>query len=301
MPEVRRTSDDLRVTFPFAVPTTAAAFRRSDSIWLVFDTDKSIDPSPIQSQGGSLIAAAGTLELPKGRVLRIRLNRPQLVTLSGDEQSWTLILADKAELPSQPLTAARNSSDPKRANVSVALAKPGQIHHIKDPDAGDALTIMTAGAPVRGFVKRQDFVEFSLLESIHGVVVQQNADDLTADIASSKLVLSRPGGLTLSSAMSMPERSVGSVRPVFDVNTWQENQTSDFLSTRNGLMAAAAQATGDKRMPAHIDLARFYLARGFYPEAKGVIDLILSRDERKRDRPFRVHHPRGGQHAFRPS
>ncbi|MEH2509945.1 hypothetical protein V1291_001299 [Nitrobacteraceae bacterium AZCC 1564] len=275
VPEVRRTSDDLRVTFSFAGPTPAAAFRRSDSIWLVFDTDKAIDPTPIQSQGGSLIAAAGTLELPKGRAVRIRLNRPQLVTLSGDEKSWTLMLADKAERPSQPLTAARNSADPKHANVTVALAKPGQLHHIKDPDAGDALTVMTAGLPVRGFVKRQDFVEFSLLESMQGVVIQQNADDLTADVASSKLVLSRPGGLTLSSAMTMPERSIGAVRPIFDAGTWQENQTADFLSMRNSLMAAASQATGDKRMSAHVDLARFYLARGFYPEAKGVLDLIL--------------------------
>ena len=275
VPEVRRSSDDLRVTFGFAGPTPVAAFRRSDSIWLVFDTDKPIDPAPIQSQGGSLIAAVGTLELPKGYAVRIRLNRPQLVTLSGDEKSWTLMLADKAELPSQPLTAARNSADPKHSNVTVAIAKPGQLHHIKDPDAGDALTVMTAGLPVRGFVKRQDFVEFSLLESMQGVVIQQNADDLTADIASSKLVLSRPGGLTLSSAMTMPERSIGAVRPIFDAGTWQENQTADFLSMRNSLLAAASQATGDKRMSAHIDLARFYLARGFYPEAKGVLDLIL--------------------------
>ncbi|WP_424627346.1 tetratricopeptide repeat protein [Bradyrhizobium sp. SYSU BS000235] len=275
VPEVRRSSDDLRVTFSFPGPTPAAVFRRSDSIWLVFDTDKSIDPTPIQSQGGSLIAAAGTLELPKGRAVRIRLNRPQLVTLSGEEKSWTLMLADKAERPSQPLTAARNSADPKHANVTVAIAKPGQLHHIKDPDAGDALTVMTAGLPVRGFVKRQDFVEFSVLESMQGVVIQQNADDLTADIASSKLVLSRPGGLTLSSAMTMPERAIGAVRPIFDAGTWHENQTADFLSMRNSLLAAASQATGDKRMAAHIELARFYLSRGFYPEAKGVLDLIL--------------------------
>ena len=54
------------------------------------------------------------------------MNRPQLVTLSGDERSWTLILADKAERPSQPLSVVRNSADPKHANVTVALAKPGQ-------------------------------------------------------------------------------------------------------------------------------------------------------------------------------
>jgi predicted negative regulator of RcsB-dependent stress response len=75
--------------------------------------------------------------------------------------------------------------------------------------------------------------------------------------------------------MTMPERSIGAVRPIFDAGTWHENQTADFLTTRNSLVAAASQATGEKRMPAHIDLARFYLARGFYPEAKGVLDLIL--------------------------
>ncbi|MDA6584456.1 hypothetical protein OSK85_25690, partial [Escherichia coli] len=38
--DARLSSDDFRVTFPFKSPTAAAVFRRSDSIWLVFDTDQ---------------------------------------------------------------------------------------------------------------------------------------------------------------------------------------------------------------------------------------------------------------------
>ncbi len=64
----------------------------------------------------------------------------------------------------------------------VALARPGRLHRLVDPDAGDTLLVVTAPPPVRGFIKRQDFVEMSLLELIHGVAIRLNADDVTAEI-----------------------------------------------------------------------------------------------------------------------
>ena len=90
--------------------------------------------------------------------------------------------------------------DPALANVAVPLAQPGRLHRLFDPEAGDTLLVVTAPPPVRGFIKRQDFVEMSLLESIHGVAVRPNSDDVTADVAPDKIILGRPGGLTLSSA-----------------------------------------------------------------------------------------------------
>ncbi|HBF54726.1 MAG TPA: hypothetical protein DDW72_12600, partial [Afipia sp.] len=101
--EARLTSDDLRLTFPFSTPTAAAVFRRSDSIWLVFDTDQAIDTGAVRRDGGWIVADVEPVDLPKGRALRIRLNRPQLANLIGDERAWTLVLADKALPPQQPL------------------------------------------------------------------------------------------------------------------------------------------------------------------------------------------------------
>src|ERR1700735_3887639 len=37
--------------------------------------------------------------------------------------------------------------------------------------------------------------------------------------------------------------------------------------------------------PARVDLARFYLARGMYPEAKGVLDLVLADTRRGEEDP----------------
>jgi len=76
----------------------------------------------------------------------------------------------------------RNITDPALANVSVPLANPGLLHKLADPDAGDTLLVVTAPPPTRGFIKRQDFVELSLLESVHGVVAHPNSDEVTAEV-----------------------------------------------------------------------------------------------------------------------
>lgn len=289
--EAKRSSDDLRAIFPIGAPVKAAAFRRSDSIWLVLDTDQPIDAQAIQREGGSIVSDVSVLDLAKGKAVRIRLTRPQLAALAGDERGWTLTMADKVQAPSQPLVAARNIADPARASVSIALPQPGALHRIDDPDSGNALMVVTAPAPARGFMKRQNFVEFALVESIHGIVVQPNADDLTIELATDKAVIGRPGGLTLSAAMMTPERAATVVKAIFDVAEWRDNQKADFIATRNRLQTAAAVAPADQRMAAHLALSRFYMARGFYAEAKGVLDLVIPEIKQGEDdpAPFVVH------------
>jgi tetratricopeptide (TPR) repeat protein len=275
----RRDSDGLRLMFSFAAATPAALFRRADTVWLIFDCTKPLDIEPIRTKGGSIIADVSLLALDKGQAVRIRLNRPQMPSLTGDDaqgaSNWTLTFADTMQTPTQPLTAIRNITDPALANITVAIAKPGRLHRLVDPDAGDTLMVVTAPPPVRGFIKRQDFVEMSLLESIHGVAIRPNSDDVTAEIASDKIILGRPGGLTLSSADIAAQRAPTVVRPIFDVDEWRKNQAQNFTARQKELIAAAVAMEPDQRTPARIDLARFYLSRAMYPEAKGILDLVL--------------------------
>jgi tetratricopeptide (TPR) repeat protein len=277
--EANRTSDGLNLTFSFAAATPAAMFRRADTVWLVLDSAETIDVEPIRSKGGSIIADVTRLPLDKGQAIRIRLNRPQMPSLTGDDQaggsSWILTFADAMRTPTQPLAAIRNITDPTLANVTVPLSKPGHLHRLVDPDAGDTIMVITAPPPVRGFIKRQDFVEFSLLESIHGVAVRQNSDDVTAELAPDKIILGRPGGLTLSSAEVGAERAPTAARPIFDIGLWRKNRSANFIAREDELVAAATAVEGDQRTQPRIDLARFYLSRGMYPEAKGVLDLAL--------------------------
>ena len=114
------------------------------------------------------------------------------------------------------------------------------------------------------------------MRSIHGLAIRPNSDDVTAEIASDKIILGKPGGLTLSPADTGPQRASTTVRPIFDLGEWRKNQEGSFTAREDALIDAAAAAAPDQLTPARIDLARFYLSRGLYAEAKGILDLALS-------------------------
>ncbi|CAM5347524.1 Tetratricopeptide repeat protein OS=Afipia felis OX=1035 GN=NCTC12722_01526 PE=4 SV=1 [Afipia felis] len=272
---VERTGSDVRVALPLASDVPAALFWRADTIWLIVADSRPLDPQPIRTAGGTLIAAASNMPLQGGQAIRIKLSRPQLASLSDSPQGLVLTLADQDAPAAQPLAAERNVGDPSRASVSIAMAQPGPLFRFRDPEVGDTLAVVTAPLPARGLLRPQNFVEFSLLESMQGVAVATNSDDVGVDARPDKIVISRPGGLTLSAPV-VPAALTGTAS-VFDTAEWAQNQKANFLSRLDELINAASVAPDDGRLAANLALGKFYLARGFYHEAKGAFDLALAK------------------------
>src|SRR6185437_8181249 len=172
---------------------------------------------------------------------------------------------------------------PALANVAIPLANPGLLHRFIDPDAGDTLLVVTAAPPIRGFMKRQDFVDFSLLDSAHGISIRPNSDDVGVEIAGTKVIIGKPGGLTLSSVDAAAERAPLAVRPLFDIEEWRKNQAANFIARLDELIRTLAEAEPDQRPQARLNLARFYMARGMYYEAKGETEAALADSNPKKD------------------
>lgn len=271
---VKRASDGLHVTFTFPEPTPAAMIRRNGEAWLIFDSAAPIDVGGLRGVDAAPIADASVRPLDGGQAVRIRLSRPQFASLTDDNggQSWDVIFADSVEAPSQPLAVQRNVANPAQASVTVQMPGAGRLHRLVDPAIGDPLAVVTALPPARGMTRRQDFVEFALPETVHGVAIQANADDLGIDVTPDKVVMTRPGGLTLSSAEAGAQRATAAMRVLFDAAEWQRNRDADFKPRLDELMAASGGGAAKTRL----DLARFYMARGLYYEAKSVLDLVLA-------------------------
>jgi tetratricopeptide (TPR) repeat protein len=291
--EALRDSDGLRLTFSFASSTPAASFRRGDTVWVVFDSTQALDVEPIRAKGGAIIGEVNRLPLEKGQAIRIRLNRPQMHSLSSDERSsganWTLTFADKVMTPPQPLMVIRNITDPTLANIAIPLSNPGLLHKLVDPDAGDTLLVVTAPPPVRGFIKRQDFVDLALLDSAHGIAIRPNSDSLAVEVGPGKVILGKPGGLMLSPVDATAERAPTAVRPIFDIDEWRKNQEGDFAARQSELIAAAGAAEPEGRSRARLDLAVFYMSRGLYQEAKAETEFLLSDTKAEEPVALMVH------------
>ncbi|HLN09867.1 MAG TPA: tetratricopeptide repeat protein [Xanthobacteraceae bacterium] len=286
MVQVLRQSDALRLVFPFRLPTSAAVFRRSDTLWLVFDTVAPVDISELVLQPIAAIRSAIVSRSGSGQVVRIRLDRPKLASLSSDGSAWTVAIGDMVLGPTLPLSIGRAVGSPGKASAVIPFTGARQVHRLSDPDVGDTLIAVTAPGPARGFLSPQDFVEFRVLASTHGVVVQPLADDLSVDLGPDKVVIGRSAGLTMSNAALRPATAPeapevtnrpGAARPLaFNSQLWNLDQQADFVKRQNDLIRAAAEAPEQKRADTRLDLARFYFARGLYPEAKGVLDTVLA-------------------------
>ena len=281
---LKRQGDSLALVFPFKRPTPAAVFRRADTLWLVFDTPEKISIASFEAEVGHVFKNSALTRQGNTAVVRIKLERPQLVSVTADGPTWTVTLGNEVVEPARPLAVSRNIVGPSRSSVLVPIEDPRDLHRLDDPEAGDALLVVTALAPARGFIKTQDFVEFRILASAHGTVVQPLADDVRAELAADKIIISRPAGLTLSATPS----SVGGAsyrRQVLDTQSWGFDRQAAFEERQSELIQAAAMAPIAKRLPTRTELARFYLARDMATEAKAVLDVALAEQPVTADDP----------------
>src|ERR1019366_343734 len=92
---VNRSGDNLRVEFPFAVPTPAAVFRRADMLWLVFDSAAKINLAALKGDSNQLIRDAVFERGEDGEeIVRIRLEKPLLASLDADGPGWIVNIGD---------------------------------------------------------------------------------------------------------------------------------------------------------------------------------------------------------------
>ena len=119
-----------------------------------------------------------------------------------------------------------------------------------DPDAGDTLFVITAPPPIRGFIKRQDFVELSLLESIHGVAVHPNSDDVTAEIGTDKISTRQAGRADAVIGRRCRRARHRRCGRSSTSRNGSKNQEENFYERLDTLVKAAAAAGADQRTQA---------------------------------------------------
>lgn len=274
--DLERNNQNLKLTFDFATPTAAAVFNRADTLWLVFDSKADIDLAALKDEATRTIRSAELTRAPDADIVRIKLDRPRLASVRADGPAWTLEIGDSIAAPAHALDLNRSLIGTNRSTMSIPLEAPHALHRLTDPEARDQILVVTAFPPVRGVIHKQNFVEFRALATQQGIAVEPLADDLNMALTPGKIVISRPGGLTLSSSLQSVLRGSGLHPATFDPQLWGFDRKGSYEARQSQLIATAASAPANKRLGPRLDLARFYLARSMYAEAKGVLDVIMA-------------------------
>ena len=232
--EAKRIGNVVRMSFPFPKKVASAAFKRDESLWVVFDTDEVLDTEAVAPNLGTLARKVEMVKSNGFQAMRIQLGEPLLTTLGADGNSWVLSIGEMVLEPSRPLKLRRAVRADGNASLKIDLPDGGTVHEIADPDIGDRIVIVTAHGPARGLLKPQTMVDVETLPSAHGVAVVPRGDDVQVTLDAGQVTIGRERGLNLTTGsveqpdVPVPRTQTGIHRIPFDPMAFDRSDAPGF-------------------------------------------------------------------------
>jgi hypothetical protein len=278
-------ANDTQITITWPAPARAAAFRRGEAIWVLFDATGRIDLTGVARAG----RLHQDMEVVHGDgVIGLRIPAPPEINVSAsaNHNGWTLTLAAHVTRGDFAGLDRIVTSDGKGTLVAH-FAREGVVRWIQDPEIGDRMAVALFGGPAEGVDTRRATVEASLLPSAHGAVVETRADGVTVTLANGDLTVGRndSGMIASTSPPPAPSQSqtaaqlnaalmdaasgAATAQPAADggMTLQQIRARIDELTRAAGNEGTAAGAPTDARMA----LARFLVQNDFAAEALGAL------------------------------
>jgi len=276
-PMVSSVGTTVRIAFPFEADTPAAVFRRGDVVWMVFDSAQPVTAPPKSDALASVASNFEVVSAGETKVIRMDLAADRLATLGSQGKAWVLSLGDTLLTPTEPLELDRRVDGEGLYQITADLERPGKVHEFVDPVVGDKLEVVTAYPPARGVTRNLDYVDFSTLRSVHGLVIRPTHEGVGINIESRLAVIHATSGLTVSSIDSKrpPLTGAEAVRERFiDLGVLEQPDPLKFSAERDALLVATSEAHGRDLDAARLKLAQYLVGNRFGMEALGVLRVL---------------------------
>ncbi|MEN0088637.1 MAG: hypothetical protein AAF737_09410, partial [Pseudomonadota bacterium] len=273
-----RSDAGAEMLFPFSKDVPAAVFQRSRTLWIVFDDASEYDLRALKTVFGDDLRQTNLYRLDENATaIRLVFERPGVIGAVRRGTHWVVSHGDVVVSPSRPIRFNRGLDDRGRSIMRAQMNDAQRFHRFIDPGVGDEILVVTGVPPVSGIVRRQSFVEFDALPSIHGLAFVPRADGIQVSLGKTDVVLSRRGlGLRLSRGSVAPpllresgqalERAPGSFSSEVTGSVGMFRRKSRALENELSTADTAARPAASKK------LIRFLLANDRSAEAKGRID-----------------------------
>ena len=277
--DVVRENGRAQLTFNFASPVAAAVFKRGNAVWAVFDTKAAVQIK--SGQGDGIRWAAG----PDYTVVRIEAPSAQPVSARVQGANWIVALGESTA--GEAIDIVRD--DEVQASYAALVSGAKRTIWIVDPLSGDRLATVPSLGPVKGVAAGRRSIEANILPTAQGLAIEAFADDLKVETSPDRVVITRKGGLKLSSPKAALEAAnapaIDAPRaaryPALVQSGWANTGTVGFAVRHRDLQRDAqtemGRAVEDRRAPveARLAYARFLVGSGLHYEAIGLLNALI--------------------------
>lgn len=280
------TSDAFIIDYVWDKDVKAAAFIRSDKLWIVFDQFTSADHSGLSSLFGDRVKTALQLTNLSPTILNYTIAPNQNARMIKTSQGWQVSLRSNLAVPQLPIQIGHQSNNNTGENIFLIADDLGTVINIEDPFVGDEISIVTASQSSQGIIEQNNFTEFNILKSAQGIALQLIADDIFVTRHDNGVSVSGQNGLAITRNNVTNLRGAPLVVEagaevqenlmLLDFAKWQEGplSNSSFVKNRHELLYELAMSNESERNEARWNLATYDLAHNNAAEAFGVLQLM---------------------------
>lgn len=293
----------LFATFDTAAPVAAAFFERAGFIWAVFDQELSTELQPVPQGLSETVFLVAAVETEDATALRIRVSQDLfLSSVTRVGGTWRIEFGRSLVPPAHPVPVRREAGATGQARVVLPLPEAGHHVEIRDPEVGDAVSVVPSLRAASGVAAERAFAQFRVLATAQGIAVERWSDEVTVTGNRSLVAIGAPEGLFLSEGGlkevqvveteptgeeghagddSTDERdeegepdALAGVNSVLQYHQWRRGDDADYREQLGALSFALSIASDSARPTAQWDLARFFFAHNMAPEALGILRLL---------------------------
>ncbi|MBB4287030.1 tetratricopeptide repeat protein [Roseospira goensis] len=268
--------------FSWDKPTAAAVFRRAGYLWVVFDRFQEVDLDLLRRAGAGVVRSVEQVRVgPDSTLVRLTTAPGFNPSLRRDGLLWVVDLMQRPLRPERPVAVQPQVNSPVGARLLLPVVEGGRVVPVRDPERGDQFFVLPLIQLGHGVYPERRFPEVTLPVTAQGVVVVPHSDRIEMRSSRSGAEVTAEGGLILSPESGRLETLAtlgqGALKAVFDIPGWRRDSGDrDFQAVLNDLRYAVAMAPESQRGEARLELARFYFANGYAPEALGVLRAIAA-------------------------
>ncbi|HEY2661575.1 MAG TPA: endoglucanase [Caulobacteraceae bacterium] len=279
--------------FPWKAPLGAAVFRRGGAIWVVFDSTARLD---LSAAPHGFRQVTGIRAVQGSDFSAVRIEAPGDINASAiaEGSTWTIALAAGPYQSPEQIKVGRDQTSVS-AGLTVTMAGATKVVWIDDPVVGDRIAAVTALAPAKGVPTQRDFVDLTLLASIHGLAIKPAREDLAVSTDGDIVNIGRPTGLTLSprsaltqtaskglTAAQLAAPQPASLPGLVEFDEWSKLGDDGFVGRYDALQRAVADEINtarDTSTKSRMALARFLVGSELSFEAIGLMDMTAKSNQ----------------------
>lgn len=248
-------------------PVPAAAFTRAKGHWILLDAPFVVSTEAAEAVGLDVVQ----FPLVDKTVLHMRTKTPGALSAERTDTGWRFLLSETTSTDVKQAPVRRAFEGKTGPRILVDDLQDARLLRVSDPEVGDALFVAVVLTP-RRMTASHDTPDVRLLQTALGVVVAPKVEGVGARLRLGSLEIRRKGGLRLSEPQAIVDQQQTQITRIYPVE-WRADSGS-FNAGRRSRLAKLNGVQAIARNPIRLNLARYYLAKGYAAEAIGMVEFV---------------------------